>query len=246
MTTSITLTTKEAWESPRPISTRLPTTYQVLLNDLGEIAGDNSLVLNLMRYWDTLYRDSYLGAKDLFRQVDPVLCDPTWLDLLGNFSGFNGIWRKGWTERTKRLYCANAYGTDDRLTTARGTLLGIEGGLWANKGTIQAIQWAIDALGVLCDVEVDGDFIIGQSEVGDPIGYLPWSIRLVVPESYQASRRLRQIEYVLGFTKPAWVRSRFVFDPNRFTIQVLLSSGLDLLVNELDAAYLLSLLEEQV
>lgn len=202
------LTTPEAWASGRPVFGRLPDDYRA-----------NQLTDTLTAHIDEQLTEVLTWAKNSKTIVDPVTAPVEWLDLLAVLAGwYPKYWVKGWSEQTKRCLLANSYGTDNRILTPRETVLGVQGGIWANKGTITVLQYVLDAIGLLTKVLTQGDFVIGTNEVGDVIGIAPWTIAIKVPASYPSSPRISEIELILKWFKPLYVKHLYLVDNQLFSV----------------------------
>jgi Phage tail protein (Tail_P2_I) len=206
--------TSEAWATGRPIFSRLP----------GENEGytGNAVADWLTDYWDALLLDTRATIIDLRdRQLDPLTCDPDYLDLLAPLCGFSGeYWDRNWSEEGKRALLAVAY-TE----------------IWINKGTKEVLEFVLNSLGVRALVEVSGDFRVDISEVGDRIGTLPWDYTIYLPPEYEDQPQetlTRRINYLFGVL---WCEWRIAFDATRFIdYEILVSEDLEIITSEADEA----------
>lgn len=197
--------TYEAWVvERRPVFARLP----------GINGGytDNSPTDWLTDYWDGLLLELKAKAEEAAgRQMNPLTCDPEWLDYLAPLAGFDANhWQIKWSEQTKRTLISNAF-----------TLI------WKDKGSREVLSLVLGAVGLRHEVIVQGDFLVGISEVGDPIGELPWDYTIFLPPEYQYREEEQLAQWVNERFGPCWCRSRIVFDPERFQRFDLLEAATD-------------------
>lgn len=181
-----------AWQTDRPLFNRLPECYQT----------DSVGVLAL--FWDRLLQ----GARQRAEAFNPIEED---LDFARHFLGFSEFWVPTWEPRAKRALLLNAYQSTEVSGYFGGRNLN-PNGLWVGRGTLPTLNYVFDALGIPAYAIAAGDFLVGTSEVGDPIGESPWTITVVHAETIDP----RQLNWVLRTWKPAYVSHRFEQDNSRF------------------------------
>jgi phage tail-like protein len=181
------MNTKEAWQSGRPIFSRLPNIYK-----------ENPLADNLVIYWEDVLVDAKNIVDDLPRQLNPLLCDANWLDFLASLCGFTGdYWDKEWAEESKRVLLANSYSF-----------------IWPNKGSRQALSFILNALFIEHKIYVEGAWVIGTSQLGiDQLGSSNWTYQILLPLKYN----LEGVEFSLAnkinrLYGPLWCKSEVIHD----------------------------------
>ncbi|MBD2452240.1 hypothetical protein H6G76_35105 [Nostoc sp. FACHB-152] len=175
-------TTYQAWQTGRPIFSRLPEVYQ-----------ENPVADWLTEYWDELLTQNKAKIDDLPRNLDPTTCDENWLDFLAPLCGFTGeYWDKSWKTSSKRLLLANSY-----------TLI------WKNKGSREVLSFVLNALGIEHEIWTGSSFILGVSQVSiDKLGSGAWQYKVLLPSRYAQEgyefKLARKINRLFG---PLWCKS---------------------------------------
>lgn len=181
------MNTKEAWDSGRPIFSRMPEIYK-----------ENYIADNLLIYWETLLISLKTKIDDLPRQLDPNTCDSNWLDFLAPICGFTGdYWDNNWSDDSKRLLLANSYNF-----------------IWANKGSRQVLSFVLNSLNINHRIETGDNWIVGVSQLGiDKLGNNAWDYQILLPKYY----RLNGSEFILTdkinkLYGPLYCKSQIIYD----------------------------------
>ena len=181
--------TYSAWKNGRPVLNRLPEVYQ-----------DNPIADWLTDHVDEVMQGlRYMIEVVAPRQVDPLLCEDTWLDLLSNLCGWYGLWDASWPESSKRVLLANSY-----------TII------WPNYGTAQTLSFVLQTLGVTHVIQEGQSFIIGREAVGDEIGAVAWEYDIILPTSLFNTREYKLAVRINELFGPIHCRSRILFDDTFF------------------------------
>lgn len=193
----------EAWGSGRPIFYRLP--------GKNGAYSENPIADWLSYFWDELLIQTKAKIDDIeARQLDPVTCDAEWLDFLAPLMGWDSkYWNPRWSDSSKRTLLSNTWDWQK---------------IWETKGTLNTLSFVLTAIGIRNQVVVDGDFIIGTNEVGDPIGYDPWSYTIYLPPEYERQNEYRETLKIDSLFGPAWCERTIVFDEERFRVIDLLAT----------------------
>lgn len=148
------------WDS-RPLFRNLPQEgYQ-----------DNEVVDWFTGPWDILLLETKDKIDDTERQLDPMRCDPQWLDYLAALAGFTGLyWNKAWKDSIKR-----------QLIQASLSFL------WENRGTEQALEFVLTVfLGANnYDVWREGEFQVEVSTLDAELGEPEYRYFVRVPIAFQ-------------------------------------------------------------
>lgn len=204
-------TAYSAWVvSQRPIFSRLPQVYQ-----------DNEIADWLTSFWDQLLVDVKAKYDDLPRQLNPLTCDPEYLDFLAPILGWTSeVWDKDWPVNSKRQLLANSY-----------TLI------WPDKGSQRVLSFILTALEVDHDIEITGSFRLGISEVGDELGLIPWDYTIYLPDYYKNQPQEALTQKINSLFGPVWCDSRILFEEERFltTKVIATESGQALATEDLKA-----------
>jgi hypothetical protein len=195
----------EAWASGRPIFSRLPEVYQFQ---------DPPIADWLTKFWDQLLINTKAKIDDIpVRQLNPATCDVEWLDFLAPLCGWDSkYWDKTWTVDAKRTLLINSYSGES---------------IWENKGSAEVLSFVLATLGVRNIVQVQGDFILGTSVLGDELGSLPWEYTVRVPADYQGTSKDNLLQRIIKLFGPAWCIVNIIYDPDRFTFVNLLGINED-------------------
>lgn len=181
------MNTKQAWDTGRPILSRMPNIYI-----------ENEVTDYLTAYWDDLLIENKAKLDDLPRQLDPTLCDVNWLDYLAPLCGFTGeYWDASWPVSGKRQLLANSYTF-----------------IWPNKGSRLVLSFVLNALGVNHRITTGQNWIIGKSQLGvDTLGSSPWEYQIKLPTYYklngQEFKLATKINKLYG---PLWCKSQILYD----------------------------------
>lgn len=184
--------TYNAWViEQRPIYSRLPDCYK---------EDDPSVSDWLTEYWDQFLLNTKTKVDDIPRQLNPLTCDPEWLDYLSVLCGWYGeYWDAKWPVESKRTLLANSF-----------TLI------WPNKGSFKVLSFVLFTLGIKHFIEIGQSFLVGYSEVGDRIGSIAWDYDILLPSEYyktDVEKLANKINQLFG---PCWCRSSVLFDDSRF------------------------------
>ncbi|MBE9178660.1 hypothetical protein IQ268_08820 [Oculatella sp. LEGE 06141] len=186
--------TYEAWQSGRPIYSRLPGVNEGYRKEEGEPIAD----------WLTVYFDELLIATkttvgDLPRQLNPATCDPAWLDFLRLLCGFTGeYWDKAWSDEVKRSLIANAFDGVD---------------IWANKGSEVVLAYLLELFDIDHEVWLGASFLVGISELPGTLGSPEWVYYLLLPLKYlRESSEFKLAEKLNRLYSPAFCDSLVCYD----------------------------------
>lgn len=162
-------------------------------------------------FWDQELVYLLEKIKDVERQIDPVRCDPEWLDFLAPLFGFTEeFWDRSWSVNSKRALLKNAYSGVD---------------IWARKGTADVLSFVLSSLEIKNEVIQNGSFIIGTDTVGEPIGRIAWDYTIYLPAIYQNTPIEKLTKRINELFGACYCQSRIIYDPSRF-------EEIDLLVDE--------------
>jgi hypothetical protein len=184
--------TKLAWDSGKPIWERLPECYK-----------ENDIALWLTAYFDELLINTKAKIDDLPRQLNPLDCDEAWLDVLAPLCGFTGeYWDTTWKVRAKRLLIANSFLN-----------------IWPNKGSKAVLSLVLDCFSIQHLISRRGDFIIGFSKAGDPLGSAAWEYIIYLPTIYKnpGNEQFKLTAKLNKLYGPLWCSSEIIFDDSVIT-----------------------------
>ena len=183
---------KEAWDSGRPIYTRLPRRNEGYENNPTDWLTD---------YWDKLLVETKVKVDDIpIRQINPLTCDDSWLDFLAVLYGWDEKhWQKSWAIESKRLLLSRSYDF-----------------IWENKGNRDVLSYVLNSLFIKNRILEIGDFIIGSSTVGQPIGTSPWEFTVVLPVLYRNSNVFPLVEYIVARFSPCWCEVTYEYNDEPF------------------------------
>lgn len=189
-----------AWKAGKPLFLRLPRIYR-----------SNPITVWLSSFWDEFLLEIYNKVLDVYnRQLRIVDADERWVDWLSPLLGWSdSYWNPSWSLAGKKALLLNSF---------LGELI------WETKGSRETLSFVLTCAGIKNYVEVDGDFIIGTNEIGDPIGYDPWSFTVYLPPEYQGTDKYREAERIVQLFKPAWTEHSYVYDEERFRIVELMTA----------------------
>lgn len=180
----MTAATAEAWAEGRPIFERLPEAYR-----------DDEIAAWLVGGADD-YLTQLRAKIDISTLFNPLQCPADWLDYLATLTGFYGpYWDAQWPESGKRILINSAFTK-----------------VWPNAGTVECLSFILEALGIPNRVRVAGAFLIGISEVGDDIGYNPWSYEIQLHPSARGTTQENIARRVNQLWGPCWCSSSIIFD----------------------------------
>lgn len=181
--------TAEAWETGRPIYSRLP----------GINGGytDNAPADWLTDFWDGLLVALKGKIDDLPRQLNPDTCDPDWLDFLAPLCGFTGeYWDKAWSEDRKRSLLRNSY-----------TLI------WSNKGSEAVLSFLLDTFDINHEIWLGDSFLLGVTELPGTLGSPEWQYYILLPLQYlRESVEFRLVEKLNRLYGPVFADSTVAYD----------------------------------
>lgn len=181
--------TQTAWNSGKPISSRLPEVYQ-----------ENEVAEYLTQFWDELLVGTKLKIDDLSRQLNPLECDENWLDFLAPLCGFTEVyWDKTWGAGAKRLLLHNSYST-----------------IWPNKGSKEVLSLVLTCFNIQHLITSRGDFIIGSSSVGDALGTSAWEYIIYLPTIYRNKTQQKLTEKLNILYGPCWCSTEIIFNNSVF------------------------------
>lgn len=181
------MNTKQAWDTLRPIFSRLPEVYR-----------ENSLADNLVIYWEELLISNKDKIDDLPRQLDPTTCDANWLDFLAPLCGFTGqYWDISWPVASKRLLLSNSYTF-----------------IWTSKGSREVLSFVLNALNIQHKIVTGDNWILGTSRLGiDTLGNAAWEYQILLPTFYKLEgpefKLTARINRLFG---PLWCKSQILYD----------------------------------
>lgn len=172
------LDTYSAWQTGKPIQSRLPGVYSQVNKD--------PIVSWLLDYWEDflLFQKQQVDLL-LTQNLDPLICDPEYLDFLAFLHGYTDqFWDRNWPISAKRLLIY--WATRE---------------IFVLQGTLQSIHRVLLCFGIQNIVENVNDFIVDVSEVGEPIGDLAWRYKIYLPTVYQGTsveQQVRNLDYIFG------------------------------------------------
>jgi hypothetical protein len=192
----------EAWASSRPVFVRLPGTNGGYT--------ENPIADWLTQYWDELLVGTLGKLRDIpARQLNPLTADEDWLDFLAPLTGWDSkYWDKNYPIAGKRQLLANSF---------------VGASIWKNKGSADVLSFVLAQAGIQNRVMVRGDFLVGISEVGDPIGTLEWEYAILLPTAYESTDKERAARRINKLFGPAWCEAFWVYDDAPFIITELLA-----------------------
>ncbi|WP_414575325.1 phage tail protein [Anabaena sp. CCY 9402-a] len=150
--------TKEAWDTGRPIFSRLPGVYQ-----------ENEVADWLTVFFDELLVGAKAQVDGIPRQLDPLLCDDVWLDRINLIFGFSDeYWDRAWPEASKRVLLDGAY-TE----------------IWNKRGTRASLSYVLSALNIEHTIWEGSSFILGTSQLDiNTLGDGSWRYKILLPRRY--------------------------------------------------------------
>lgn len=177
--------TSESWATNKPIHSRLPECYQT-----------NEITEWLTGYFDELLVETKTKVDDLPRQLNPLLCDPEWLDFLAPLTGFTGdYWDKTWATQTKRLLISNSYIN-----------------IWPGKGSKEVLSLVLDCFDIRHLITSRGNFILGTSTTGDPLGTSAWEYIIYLPNAYKYGDKFKLTQKLNSLYGPYWCSTEILFN----------------------------------
>lgn len=183
--------TQQAWKDGRPTLSRLP--------GINDGYSGNEVADWLTDYPDQLLHGLRVMSEVATDQVNPLTCEPQWLDLLSNLCGWYGYWDLAWPEASKRQLLAASY-TE----------------IWPKYGTATALSFVLQTLGVTHVIQQGQSFLIGVNEVGDPLGAIAWQYDIVLPTAFFNTKESALAERINSLFGPVWCTSRILFDDEFF------------------------------
>ncbi|AFY49020.1 Phage tail protein (Tail_P2_I) [Nostoc sp. PCC 7524] len=186
--------TQIAWQTGRPIFSRLPEVYQ-----------ENAIANYLTAFWDELLVNNKARIDDLPRQLNPLTCDANWLDFLAPLCGFTGeYWDRKWQDNFKRNLIASSYQR-----------------IWSNKGSRECLSTVLICFKIPHNIATMGDFILGQSKLGvDPLGSLAFKYIIYLRSSYQGTPEVKLVEKLNKLFGPCWCKSEVIFDDSVVSMNI--------------------------
>lgn len=179
-----------SWATGRPIYSRLPDCYK-----------ENPVADWLTAYFDDLLIETKAKVDDLPRQLNPLECDVKWLDFLAPLCGFTGeYWEQSYPVSAKRLLLDNAYKI-----------------IWVNKGSRTALSTVLTCFGIQHLITNRGDFILGSSKTGDPLGTTAWEYQIFLPTIYRGTSTVQLVEKLDKLYSPLWCDREIIFNNLYFT-----------------------------
>lgn len=178
--------TAEAWNTGRPIFSRLPEVYK------------NNLVADyLTNFFDELLYKTKLKVDDIPRQLNPLNCDSNWLDFLAPLCGFTGkYWDRSWQDNHKRNLLFNSYKK-----------------IWNNKGSKEGLSTVLSCFEIPHAIGSRNDFILGFSKVGvDPLGNSAYEYTIYLKNSYRDTPQVKLVEKLNKLFGPCWCKSNIEFN----------------------------------
>lgn len=191
-----------AWGLGLPIYWRLPGINEGYRKDedpnvIRDDPEEDPVAKWLTAFWDALLVAKKGQLDDIRdRQVDPLLCDPEWLDLLAVMAGFTGeYWDKAWPIPVKRQLIANAF-----------TLI------WSNKGSEEVLRFLLDAFGLVYDIWQGDQFLAGLDAAGSEVGTPQWRFVIRVGLEYlRNSPQFKLAEKLNRLYSPLFTDNRVAF-----------------------------------
>ncbi|MBW4421182.1 MAG: phage tail protein [Myxacorys californica WJT36-NPBG1] len=183
--------TYKAWNSGRPVYSRLPDTYL-----------EDGVSDALTFYWDELLVETKSKVDNFGLQLDPLTCDAKYLDYLSLMLGWIDVWDVTWSEQAKRTLLDNSYRNI---------------GIWINKGSARVLSFILDTLGVEHFIQIGTSFLVGYSRVGDPIGTVAWDFDIIMRTRSKDSDSAKLAARIKDLFAPVWCRSSIIFDDTRFS-----------------------------
>jgi phage tail P2-like protein len=173
-----------AWDEGRPIFKRLPQYgWQ-----------DNEVVDQITSAYDLVLIEIQQAILNFPRDfIDPDTCRADALDWLGQLSGYTGeYWDSAWSEAVKRQLIKDAQPV-----------------VWRYKGSFYLLDYLFDSFSLSVRIRLRGQWRIGVSKVGDPIGggLLVYSLVLgsaTDPGYPRNSEQWRLIERLNRLYMPCW------------------------------------------
>lgn len=171
-----------SWESGRPIYDRLPGASELYKKDNTDSDNYNptkDVAAWLVAFWDDLLIEQRSNVDNLYRDVfNPDTAKPENLDWLAQLAGYTGeYWSSQWTDTQKRQLIKRAYDY-----------------VWINKGTKALLEWLIELFELDAVVYSPGQFILGETPLGSPLGGEPF--KYLINVDFRGAGYLR--------TSPQW------------------------------------------
>jgi len=187
-----------AWQTGRPIYSRLPNRNGIYENDTSDW---------VTAFWDAKITELRTKIDDIkTRQINPLICDPEWLDYLSVIYGWNSKhWQKSWAVESKRLLLSRSLDF-----------------IWERKGNREVLVYVLESLNLKAKVIDVGDFIIGVNPVGDELGVNTWKVKIIMPTVYEFINELEAVKYIVLRFAPCWIEIFYIFDDSFFTVAELL------------------------
>jgi hypothetical protein len=163
-----------SWQQLRPIFRRLPVNgYQ-----------DNAIADILTQFADEFLIQAKGRLQDMERQVDPLQCDASWIDLLAVMAGFVGeYYDPTWPESIRRQLVANAF-----------TLI------WPYLGTQRVLDYLLTLFAIEYQWRFRGSFYLNITPMPGVMGTPIPQYFIVVPYRYarnsyefQLTEKLRRL-----------------------------------------------------
>lgn len=181
------------WHNGQPVLSRLPQDgYQ-----------DNEAVQALTGWVDENLTNKAEQLQNLYIDLtDPSTCKPEWLDFLAWCCGLSGsYWDTEWPIQVKRTLIANSHTV-----------------LWSKKGTLECIQFVLNAHGLLHSIWTDGDLVLPFPMPGIfGEAQLRFFVRLPVKYNRKA-KEFREVERTIRNFSPAIVDAQVCYDVFRLGI----------------------------
>lgn len=167
--------TATAWASGKPVYNRLPGANEGyhkdenpdVVRDVDD--NDPPVALWLTDYWDAFL----VGLKGKLdevrdRQMDPMLCDPEWLDVLAAMAGYTGgYWDRAWADEVKRVLVRDAFTK-----------------IWSNKGSEATLRHILTTFGLSYDIWMGDSLLAGVHSVPHIVGSPEWRYVIRVSLNY--------------------------------------------------------------
>jgi Phage tail protein (Tail_P2_I) len=194
--------TATAWATGKPVYSRLPGINEGYRKDEDpNVIRDDPEELPIAK-WLTDFWDALLVAKKAQlddiknRQMNPLECDPEWLDLLAVMAGFTGeYWDKSWPVEVKRQLVFHAF-----------TLI------WANKGSEAVLRFLLDTFGINYDIWMGDQFLAGIDGAGSEVGAPQWRYVIRVGLEYlRNSDQFKLAEKLNRLYGPLFTDNRVAF-----------------------------------
>ncbi len=173
-----------------------PLTYEdnpvtILLPGESGAYTDNETVRWLMAPWDSGTAALIESLRNFYaRSLDPLSCEPKYLDWLAQWAGFTGdYWDVRWPERIKRELIAAAYLR-----------------IWPEKGSAGLLVWLFELFEIQAQIVASSTpFRADVSVAGDTVGGPVSVFHVLMPMAYSRLREWVLARKLLTLYTPIWI-----------------------------------------